>query len=85
MKGCAPVELALTKSVSGWGWGDVLFGRLIGLAVDAATGVSTILASQLQATLAKPGAEIAPARNGVYAYLRHAPIRFGARSGNLSR
>jgi PEGA domain len=38
LPGYEPYETALTKSVSGWVWGNVLFGGLIGLAVDAVSG-----------------------------------------------
>ncbi len=38
MEGYQPYEITLTKSVSGWVWGNVLFGGLIGLAVDAIDG-----------------------------------------------
>ncbi|MCK9175944.1 MAG: PEGA domain-containing protein [Desulforhopalus sp.] len=33
-----PYEMILTKSVSGWVWGNIVFGGLIGLAVDALDG-----------------------------------------------
>ncbi len=33
-----PFEGTLTRSVSGWVWGNILFGGLIGLAVDAISG-----------------------------------------------
>jgi hypothetical protein len=38
LPGYEPYETAVTKSVSGWVWGNVLFGGLIGLAVDAISG-----------------------------------------------
>jgi uncharacterized protein YceK len=38
MAGYLPFEATLTHSVSGWVWGNVAFGGLIGLAVDAASG-----------------------------------------------
>lgn len=38
MDGYQPYEMALTKSTSGWVWGNVLLGGLIGLAVDAIDG-----------------------------------------------
>ena len=36
--GYAPVEIALSRSVSGWVWGNIAFGGVIGLVVDFATG-----------------------------------------------
>jgi len=38
LPGYEPYETAVTKSVSGWVWGNILFGGLIGLAVDAMSG-----------------------------------------------
>jgi hypothetical protein len=70
MDGYAPAELTLTKSVSGWVWGNVVFGGLIGLAVDAISGgLYNLNPAQLQTTLAKQGARIAPTRDGVYVVL----------------
>ena len=70
MDGYAATELTLTKSVSGWVWGNVVFGGIIGLAVDAITGgLYNLNPSQLEATLAKQGAQIAPTRDGVYVVL----------------
>src|SRR3954464_12041409 len=36
--GYAPADLTLTRSTSGWVWGNIVFGGLIGLAVDAISG-----------------------------------------------
>src|SRR5689334_6040905 len=50
MDGYAPAELTLTKSVSGWVWGNVVFGGLIGLGVDAISGgLYNLTPPQLQA------------------------------------
>ena len=38
MEGYEPFELQLNRSVSGWIAGNIIFGGLIGLAVDAMTG-----------------------------------------------
>jgi hypothetical protein len=38
LDGYQPYEMTLTKSVSGWVWGNIVFGGLIGLAVDAIDG-----------------------------------------------
>lgn len=38
MPGYQTFETNVTRSVSGWVWGNVLFGGLIGLAVDAISG-----------------------------------------------
>jgi hypothetical protein len=38
LDGYQPFEATLTRSTSGWVWGNIVFGGLIGLAVDAMTG-----------------------------------------------
>jgi uncharacterized protein YceK len=38
LPGYQPMDLTLTSSVSGWVWGNVAIGGLIGLAVDAISG-----------------------------------------------
>ena len=37
-EGYQPGEAALTKNVSGWVWGNIFFGGLIGFAIDAIDG-----------------------------------------------
>ncbi len=38
MVGYEPFEVALSRSTSGWVWGNLVFGGIPGLAVDAITG-----------------------------------------------
>lgn len=38
LDGYQPYETTLTRHVSGWVWGNIVFGGLIGLAVDAISG-----------------------------------------------
>ncbi|MDX2128126.1 MAG: PEGA domain-containing protein [Chloroherpetonaceae bacterium] len=38
LAGFLPYEVVLTTSSNGWVWGNILFGGLIGLAIDAITG-----------------------------------------------
>jgi len=38
LEGFEPYETTLTRRVSGWVWGNVAFGGLIGLAIDAISG-----------------------------------------------
>ncbi len=38
LDGYQPFEMALTRSVSGWVWGNLVFGGIPGLAIDAITG-----------------------------------------------
>lgn len=37
-EGYEPVDIMLTQSVDGWVWGNILFGGLIGVAVDFISG-----------------------------------------------
>ena len=54
LDGYQPYEMTLTKSVSGWVWGNIVFGGLIGLAVDAIDGAIYKLApEQVSAQLLK--------------------------------
>lgn len=52
LEGYQPTEIALTRKVSGWVWGNIVFGGLIGLAVDAGTGgMYKLTPAQVAATL----------------------------------
>jgi len=54
MDGYQPFEMATTRKVSGWVWGNIIFGGLIGLAVDAITGgLYNVTPEQVSGTLAK--------------------------------
>jgi hypothetical protein len=70
MDGYAPAAMTLTRSTSGWVWGNIVFGGLIGLAVDAMTGgLYNLSPAQLSATLASQKASIAPTKDGIYVVL----------------
>lgn len=52
LDGYQPYEISLTKSVSGWVWGNIVFGGLIGLAIDAIDGaIYKIKPENIQANL----------------------------------
>lgn len=52
LDGYKPYEITLTKNVSGWVWGNILFGGLIGLAIDAIDGaIYNIQPDNIQANL----------------------------------
>lgn len=58
MDGYQTYETTLTKKVSGWVWGNIVFGGLIGLAVDAITGgLYNLTPEQIRAELTRGGAE----------------------------
>jgi len=66
MKGFEKAQLTLTKSVSGWVWGNIAFGGLIGLAVDAISGgLYNLSPEQLNAELRKNGSNVSVDEKGV--------------------
>jgi uncharacterized protein YceK len=38
LKGFIPYETTLTKTTSGWVWGNILFGGIVGVVIDATNG-----------------------------------------------
>lgn len=57
LEGFQPFEATLTRKTSGWVWGNVLFGGLIGLAVDAISGgLYNLTPEQVAGQLAKQSA-----------------------------
>lgn len=60
LDGYAPYEMALTRSTSGWVWGNLVFGGLPGLAVDAITGgLYKLSPEQVSAELARADLQVA--------------------------
>jgi hypothetical protein len=60
MAGYQPFEMDLTRSVSGWVWGNLVFGGLIGLAVDAISGgLYKLSPEQVTAQLQKSQMQVA--------------------------
>lgn len=58
LEGYQPFDATITRSTSGWVWGNVLFGGLIGLAVDAITGgLYKLKPEQVEAELARQSME----------------------------
>lgn len=56
LDGYQPYEATFTRSVSGWVWGNIVFGGLIGLAVDAISGgLYKLTPEQLHAQLGRQG------------------------------
>ena len=56
LHGYHPYEVTLTKKVNSWVWGNLVFGGLIGLGVDALTGgLYELTPSQINADLKVKG------------------------------
>lgn len=86
LDGYQPFEATLTRKTSGWVWGNVVFGGLIGLAVDAiAGGLYNLTPEQLAGQLAKQGAAVSVTREGVYVVMVRAPQAEWTRIGTLER
>jgi uncharacterized protein YceK len=84
--GYAPADLTLTHSTSGWVWGNLLFGGIIGLAVDAISGgLYKLTPEQLNTTLAKQSASVAPTKDGFYVVLVPAAEQGWLKVGQLER
>jgi len=70
MDGYQPFEMVTTRKVSGWVWGNIVFGGLIGLAVDAMTGgLYEVRPEQINGQLAKSGALLPGHDGNVYVFL----------------
>lgn len=57
-EGYKPVDVLLRQSVDGWLWGNIIFGGLIGLAIDFITGDAydldpEVVSQQLQNSISK--------------------------------
>jgi hypothetical protein len=83
--GYAPADLTLTHSVSGWVWGNIVFGGVIGLAVDAISGgLYKLNPEQLSTTLAAEHASVAPTADGIYVVLVREPQKEWIKVGQLT-
>ena len=66
MPGYEKSQLTLTKNVSGWVWGNIVFGGIIGLAVDAIDGgLYNLSPEQLDAEMRKSDANVSSSKNGI--------------------
>lgn len=70
LAGYQPYEMVTTRKTSGWVWGNIVFGGLIGLIVDASTGgLYDVRPEQVNAQLARTGA-MGQAHDGtIYVFL----------------
>ena len=67
MAGYQPFEATMTRSVSGWVWGNIAFGGLIGLAVDAISGgIYKLSPEQVSGTLTGANAMAPTTGDGIY-------------------
>ncbi len=67
LPGYQPTDLTLTSSVSGWVWGNIAIGGLIGLAVDAISGgMYKLSPEQLSAALGATTARVKKGSDCIY-------------------
>jgi len=67
LDGYQPYETNLTRSTSGWVWGNIVFGGLIGLVVDAsAGGMYKLTPEQIESELRSAQAEALSSDGGLY-------------------
>lgn len=66
MEGFEPFEIALSRATSGWVWGNIVFGGLPGLAIDAITGgMYKLRPEDIQATLSRTSARVERDHDGL--------------------
>jgi len=59
LPGYRPYELATSRGTSGWVWGNIVFGGIPGLIIDAiAGGMYKLKPEEIQAALAQQGAQV---------------------------
>ncbi|MFO7847183.1 MAG: PEGA domain-containing protein [Balneolaceae bacterium] len=67
LDGYQPYETNLTRSTSGWVWGNIVFGGLIGLVVDSsAGGMYKLTPEQIDSELRSAQAEAVSNDDGLY-------------------
>jgi hypothetical protein len=87
LSGYLPYETQITKSVSGWVWGNLLFGGIPGLIVDFATGgIYKLNQDQISAQLQKNGMGEVELKDGnVYVFVTMKPDHTWEKIGQLER
>jgi hypothetical protein len=86
LDGYAPYEATMTRGVSGWVWGNVVFGGLVGLAIDAVSGgLYKLTPDQVAGQMAKQGASVQSTKDGLYFTVVMTPDLTWQRIGTLER
>jgi hypothetical protein len=84
LDGYMPYEATLTRGVSGWVWGNIVIGGLVGLAVDAISGgLYKLTPEQMTATLGKQATGLKDGTLDIHIVLRPDPS--WERIGQLAR
>ena len=86
MAGYMPFETTFTRSTSGWVWGNIVFGGLIGLAVDAISGgLYKLTPTEINAALRKEGATSFYRKDSLYVAVVLEPDSSWEKIGQLER
>jgi hypothetical protein len=86
LAGYQPFEATITRSVSGWVVGNLVFGGLIGLAVDAISGgLYKLSPEQVAGQLAAQSASVQRVGGGIYVTVVLHPEAGWERIGTLAR
>ena len=86
LDGYLPFEATITRKTSGWVWGNIVFGGLIGLAVDAISGgLYTLTPEQIAGQMATQSATMTTTQDGLYVTFVQRADPAWQRIGTLSR
>lgn len=86
LDGYQPYETKLTRKVSGWLAGNIIFGGLIGIVVDAAGGgMYKLTPDQIQAELRNQTAQIGDFKDGIFLSVVLKPSSDWEKIGQLER
>ncbi|MFI5309865.1 MAG: PEGA domain-containing protein [Gemmatimonadales bacterium] len=86
LDGYAPLEAKLSRKVSGWVWGNLWFGGLIGLGIDALSGgLYRLTPEDVVGRLAPGAAPGGAAPDGLYVVLVKGADPSWTRVGSLRR
>jgi hypothetical protein len=86
LEGYLPYETKLTSKVDGWIAGNIVFGGLIGLAIDAASGsMYRLTPDQIQAELRNQSASVVKDQDGIFLTVVMQPRSDWQKVGQLER
>lgn len=86
LDGYKPFEATLTRGTSGWVWGNLVFGGIPGLAIDAISGgLYKLTPEQIAAQMARQGASVKSGEDAIYIGVVLQPDPEWERVGTLER
>lgn len=84
LQGYETYEGTLTRQTSGWVWGNIVFGGLVGLAVDAISGgLYKLTPNQISTNLIRGQAQIESREDAIYVFVTLKPDPSWEKIGNL--